>query len=415
MINFIKFIKGFLVVEVKGFSPERFINLCANKKILIWQLKKNKNAYTFCISVKGYKLLKPIVRKTNTKIKIVDKIGLPFFFYKYRKRKLFFMGIGVFVSFIYILSLFIWRIEFVGNYTYTDELLLKYLSSNDYKVGMKKTEVISSEIEKRIMKDFQDISWASIEVNGTKMILHLQETLERHEDVAESIPSDIIAEKDGVITSIVTRKGMPMVVEGDVVVKGDVLVTGDLLIKMEEVLRDVEFVHADGDIYAQTIYHYEDEVPLYYQEKVFTGKTQKGYTYNFFNNNITLYHPRIKLEEYDTIIKNKTYKIGKNFFLPVEQIKTEYREYYMADQYYTLEEATNLLNHRLNKYIKELEEKGVQILENNVKIKEENDVVILEGQLVLIERIGIDQPINISERRIEYEDEIIREDDGDTQ
>lgn len=39
-----------------------------------------------------------------------------------------------------------------------------------------------------------------------------------------NLPTDLIADKNGVITSMITRKGVPMVSVGDTVKKGDLLV-----------------------------------------------------------------------------------------------------------------------------------------------------------------------------------------------
>jgi similar to stage IV sporulation protein len=224
-----------------------------------------------------------------------------------------------------------------------------------------------------------------------------------------------VAEKDGIITSIVTRQGMPQVVQGDVVKKGDVLVSGDLLIKMEEVLKDVEFTHSDADIYAKTLYEYEDALALEYQEKVYTGKKKKAYAFSLFNQKVTFFHPKIKYDNYDRIEKNQTLKIGTDFFLPFENISIQYNEYYFEQKQYTKEEAEEILQFNLNKFIKELEEKGVQILENNVKIIEENNSFIAEGHIIVIEKIGKDEIINTSEQRLKYEDDIIRENDADSQ
>lgn len=381
----------------------------------MWNLTKKRDGYIFCISVKGFKLIRPFVKKTKTKVEILDKIGLPFFFYKYRKRKIFFLGIGIFAICLYALSLFIWKIEIEGNYTYTDEMFLKYLAKNKYTVGMKKNNVKSSEIEKKIMSKFEDVAWVTAEVTGTKLRLYFEETQENYKPIEEKEPCDIVANKDGIITSIVTRNGMPKVKKGDVVEKGDVLVAGDLLIKMEEVLKDVEFTHSDADIYAKTIYEYNDSLEFNYTEKVRTGNKKKGYSFSLFNNKITIFHPRIKYEKYDRIVKNKTMKIGKDFYLPFQTITMEYNEYNYEERQYTIDEAKSIIQKNLEKFIQELEEKGVQILENNVKIIEEKDGVIAEGDLIVIEKIGREILINPNERRQKYEDEIVREDDTDSQ
>ena len=45
------------------------------------------------------------------------------------------------------------------------------------------------------------------------------------------------------------------------------------------------------------------------------------------------------------------------------------------------------------KYIKNLLQKGVQIIENNVKIQENGSFYIIEGQVAARERIAIQQPV----------------------
>ena len=78
--------QGYLRIIVTGYSPERFLNLCKNKNIDIWGLQPQKDTYKMHIKVKDFKKIKPMVRKTVSKVKIEKKIGLPFFFFKFRIR-----------------------------------------------------------------------------------------------------------------------------------------------------------------------------------------------------------------------------------------------------------------------------------------------------------------------------------------
>ncbi|HEX3078467.1 MAG TPA: sporulation protein YqfD, partial [Lachnospiraceae bacterium] len=67
LIKLIKWFRGYLLVTIKGYSPERFINLCSAKNILIWNLMQTKEGYEFNISVQGFKQLRQVVRKTKTR------------------------------------------------------------------------------------------------------------------------------------------------------------------------------------------------------------------------------------------------------------------------------------------------------------------------------------------------------------
>ena len=63
LLSVIKYFRGYVHVKLTGYAPERFLNLCGNRNILIWNLKPCENGYTFCISVDAFRQLKPILKK----------------------------------------------------------------------------------------------------------------------------------------------------------------------------------------------------------------------------------------------------------------------------------------------------------------------------------------------------------------
>ena len=125
LTKLLNWFRGYLYVRIKGSSPERFINLCCNKKLFIWDLKQIDDEYRFHISIKNYKKLKPIAKKTGIIPRIIKKKGFPFFLYRNRKRKGFFVGLLMCVIIIYMMSLYIWNISIVGGSKYTTEAMVK--------------------------------------------------------------------------------------------------------------------------------------------------------------------------------------------------------------------------------------------------------------------------------------------------
>lgn len=71
LLSVIKYFKGYVYVRLSGYAPERFLNLCGSRDILIWNLKSIADGYEFCISVAGFKQLRPILKKTRTHIRII--------------------------------------------------------------------------------------------------------------------------------------------------------------------------------------------------------------------------------------------------------------------------------------------------------------------------------------------------------
>ena len=123
----IKYFRGYVHVKLTGYAPERFLNLCGNRNILIWNLKPCENGYTFCISVDAFRQLKPILKKTKTQIRIQKRVGMPFCAFRYRRRYLFPAGLLFFCFLLYDLSGFIWNIEINGNSYLTTETILDFL------------------------------------------------------------------------------------------------------------------------------------------------------------------------------------------------------------------------------------------------------------------------------------------------
>ena len=138
LIDKLKYLQGYVKVKLYGYAPERFLNLCSNRNILIWNLEYEDGNYIFCISIKGLKSLKPILKKTRTTFVILERYGMPFYLHRYRKRKLFAVGILVCSLLLYTMSLFVWKIQVEGNLHRTDEGIIKFLEEHQIYHGIQK-------------------------------------------------------------------------------------------------------------------------------------------------------------------------------------------------------------------------------------------------------------------------------------
>ena len=64
------------------------------------------------------------------------------------------------------------------------------------------------------------------------------------------------------------------------------------------------------------------------------------------------------------------------------------REYQNVEYEYTLEEAKIRLNEKLSTFITTLEQKGVQIIEKNVKIDTNSSSWVISGEFLVRENVG---------------------------
>lgn len=414
IIWFWKYINGYVVIKISGFSPERFINLCANKKLYIWNIKKVSDGFSFAISTKAFFMLRPIARKSGCRIKIIKKVGLPFKFRFFRHRKFFLVGflLGVFI--IVFLSFFIWKIEVHGNYIYTTEQMINYLNDHDIKVGSFKYGIKCSELDSIIISDLEKTMWVSSEIKGTKLAIYIREGIQFEKQEVFNENCDIVANRAGTIVSIITRKGSPLVKQGDEVEIGDVLVTGTLEITELTQLKAVEFTSSDADIYLKTSYDYKDSININYIDKQYIeGGEKKDRTLVLFDYKINLFNPSINDRVYDKMETNKQLVILDNFYLPISIYSVVYKPYYEYEKIYSYDEAKAILQNNLNRTIKELEANNIQIINNNVVYKAEGDYVIAQGEIITIEKTGEKKLFDENVRRQEY-NEYFTEDNGDT-
>ena len=390
-----RYLQGYLKIRVTGYSPERFLNLCKNKKIDVWGLEAKQNAYDMFIRITGFRKLKPILKKTQTKVTIEGRYGLPFFFHKYRKRKLFFAGVILCMILIYSFTFFIWNIDLQGNLTITDDVLLEYLSTQNVSHGMVKMKVDCEKIAKDIRKNFNDIIWVSASVQGTRLFIHVKENTDTFEMTEENEePSDIVADKDGIIKSIVTRNGVPQVVAGDEIKKGDILVSGtvDVLNDAKEVVSH-RYVTSDADIVLERVVQYEDYIAKKYDKKQYTDKKRKLFFIKFGERVLSFGWTKNSFEYIETRSHETELKLGDNFYLPFQMGSKTFLEYEFEETEYGKEQMETLLTSRYERFCRELEENNATILDSNFSIMEEKDGFRASATITLLEEVGINRKI----------------------
>lgn len=403
LLKIIRYVKGYIRIRITGYSTERFLNACSHRGIILWGLEPKGRAYEMNISIPGFRKLKPIIRKTGTKVSIVERFGLPFFLHKYRKRKMFFAGALLFAALIFLMSRYIWNIDIKGNLTYTDETLLKFLKTREVENGMRVSEVDCARIVKDIRKEYDDIIWVSASIQGTRLIIQVKEnedTIPAMDEAAENPdqekPTDIVADRDCVITRIVPRNGIPMVSEGAEVKTGDVLVSGQVPV-MDDAGTVVAYQYheSDADIQGRTVIEYQDEMELGYEEKeyYYDKKTHLPLEKNAYFVKIGRYtlefgNIRNQYRAWEMYGCEKQLCIAENFYLPISYGKKTARPYESDEIKYTKEELQQRLSRKFQQYCKDLEKKGVEIIENDVKIYTGSQKAEAKGRLTVLMPIG---------------------------
>ena len=363
--------KNIIKIQVTGLSTERFINICRHHQIYFTGIINDSDGFKGEMIAKDFFKLKPIIKTTGVHVIILEKMG-PYFTYRANRNRIaLIFGFIIFIGTIWTLSKHIWKIEFNGNLFYSEETLLEFLEENQITTGSKASAINEETLETLIRKEFEEIIWVSVSLNGTRLTIDIKENDTKPLSENEEQPRDIIASKEGTIKSIFVRTGTALVKPGDKVKAGDVLVASKVSCtneSMEE--KKIIYTPADADILIETINEYNDSIERSYQERVYTGEVLEQTVIRIEDKLIETSMKKCKFKHYDVVVDYAS-PFGKKY----EYCYRYYREYKIIDKNYSDSQLKALLNENLLKYINKLEENSIQILENSVKI----DIIGFKG------------------------------------
>jgi len=387
--------EGYLGLRVRGYGAERFFNLLKSGGLDFWDLRQKKDGYYFYMGLKDFYKIRPLLRKSHVSMRIASRTGMPFFLYRNRKRKAFAAAALSFFVLLYVMSLFIWNISFEGNRHYSRETLLDYLGTQDIRYGMVKFGISCDELEEGIRSAFPEVTWVSARVSGTRLLVKLKENeVLSAVPEAENEPCELVARAPGTITKMIVRQGKAAVAPGDEVNEGQQLIAGQLSILNDggETVRTA-YVHADGDVYARTQYRYEETFSQYHTVRAMTGEKRYGAGFMAGPYRLRFLMPTFGEKSWNYVTDLTQLCLFGDFYLPLYVEKIEGEGFVTYERPYRQEEKEEEARKLQEYYQKNLMEKGVQILSNDVKIQEDGALWKVEGLVTGEEQIGVERYI----------------------
>lgn len=423
LIKIIKYFRGYLCIRVTGQSTERFLNACSHRGIYIWGLRPVKNAYEMYISIKDFHNLKPVLKKTGTKVVIIRREGFPFFLQKYRKQKMLFTGAILALFVLFSLSCVVWDIHITGNQRYTDETLLEFLTEKEVYNGMLKKDIDCDRIVKDIRKEYNDIIWVSASIQGTRLMIQIKEnedsvSVNEKAEVVEKA-YDIVADESCIITELVIRKGIAQVKEGDEIKAGDILVSGLVPVKNDagEVIEYQKQI-SDADITGKSVITYQNSIQNTYNDKKDLSIIKKEYYMVLGKYRISFGGIKNEYENFEESSTQIHFRLTKHFYLPFYIGQRSVIPYENIEKTYSDVQIRKILTKAFLYDCEDLEKKGVEILQNDVKIYRGSLSSEAKGTLTVEKSVGMakaSKEIEISnQQENEQSGELIDGNDGNS-
>lgn len=246
IIQFLRYLFGYINFRAFGGFPDRFINLCTKEGIPLWNVRNINNNITASTTVQGYLSIHTVARKSGMRVISTDKVGLKYFMRKHKTRVGILAGAVLSAIIISVLTQFVWSVSVVGNTTLEEDVILSTFEKYGVKVGVPASSIDNDEVASLVMNEIESLSWVSVNMKGSVVVIEVREKTEAPEIYDASKPTNVIASEDGVILSIDVLYGNEEVKPGSAVIKGDLLISGVVAHKD----GSEKTIHADGYVKA---------------------------------------------------------------------------------------------------------------------------------------------------------------------
>jgi similar to stage IV sporulation protein len=359
--------------------------------MVLWDIEKKEQTCLLNILLKDYLSLLPIVRKTKPGVVILKRVGLPFFIAFMRKKSVFFSGLMIAVAFWVASSLFVWNIRIEGNLEVSTDVMKNFLMEEGIRIGIPKSKVDIEQLEKALRNTFPQIVWTSARMDGTSLSIFIKENetgeFRLEEPFMEDTAFDIVSDCEGMIVSMIVRSGVPRVKVGDTIKEDMVLVEGKIPIYQEDgSIREYMLVRSDADILVERQRQFSARVPFQYLKQVYTGREKQSYALRIGEK---VYFDRLEDAFFvqEQIVTQRRPEVFESLSIPIYFLTRTQREYQNVLETHTEEEAGTLLAEKLSLFLNGLEEKGVQIIQKDVRIETSMDAWVLYGTFLVREQI----------------------------
>ena len=376
-----------VTIEAIGFKPERLLNELTHKGIDFTETEKlDVETLKLVILNKDTAALADAARRLNIEAAIIRRSGLLKFLKRFKKRYILIALPFLLLAAVFYLSTFIWELEITGNVTVPQSVIYQALEECGVGIGTNglhlNNEIIRSEMVYKIKK----LSWLTVRVNGSRALVVVRERRDKPELIDESLYTNILSAKTGIIEKVTALSGKALVKKGDTILQGQTLITGELSDKQEQ----LRHVRALGEVWARTWYEKTLTIPLNNFTKQYTEKEKKQYSVIICNLRLNFYfNSSISYEYYDKITTEKRPEI-LGLALPVSLITNTYKEYTAVRDSITKEAAEQLLKDRLIKWVA-FESGGAELKSADFTVTEDRGFLNVSVLAECYEQIGITQ------------------------
>lgn len=393
LLRLVNALRGSVRLEVEGAFPERFLNLCAQRGILFWNVEwMEATRLRLTVTRRGSRQAAALGERTLCTVTPAGRSGMPCFLARFRKRYAFWVGMGLSMAAVCVLSSFVLTIEVKGNTTVPTAQILTELRRQGLGIGTFGPGLDERTVGNKVLLQLPQLSWLSINLYGTRAEVLVREAVEAPELVDAQEYGSVVARASGIVTRVEALTGEAVVKVGDTVLEGETLISGTVHLEGPAYSDKPEIgqiqVRASGRVYARTWRTMAAQLPLEAQVKRYTGEetnlwsvTALGRRTDFFGKG------GISFDRYDKISHTWTLTLPGGEEMPLAVQRETCRAYELETLAVEPDAAEAMLKERLLEALEEAVGEG-EIVSTEFAVETENGMLTVTLQAECREEIG---------------------------
>ncbi|MGI6732965.1 MAG: sporulation protein YqfD [Anaerovoracaceae bacterium] len=298
-------------------------------------------------------------------------------------------GFILFLVIVFLQTSFISEIRVYGYESLTEREILAHLKEAGLFVGCSRS-IDPDRVEIEMYRSLDTISWIGITFKGGLAEVTVVEGTEPVDRVEDGQPCHIVAAKEGYIEKIIAREGKEAVVKDDFVRVGDVLISGILEIEDKTYSRDPDsviyrYVHAEGEVYAKTVYRFICYQETHNLEKRKTGRSIPGIRLTLGNRT---WNTSGLIAPFDTSLYEEKKILDLIWPFPVEIAVNRVWELELYREKRTREQIEKQAKRQTRELIRNNIPASAQILNKSLKFLPEENIIKVTIMIEALEQIG---------------------------
>lgn len=337
------FCRGYVTIQIEGFSAARFLKRLTEAGIRVSRVRRiDAGTIALTMPAKRFRAVHRLKKGLPLRVRIVGRSGLPFQLQKLRRRPVLWIGTVVLFCAMVFCSFRIWVIRIDETERVDPEEIRLLLKEHGIRPGALLQGPILITAANDLSAQIHDAAFIGLDREGVMLKVTVVEALPASPKKTACVPSDVIAQKDGVVTDILVMRGQARVKVGDSVKAGDVLISGTVNYREQSYETA-----ADGTVRAAVQYRAEVDLCDRISEAVETERTEAVRILRI--GETELFRTKPSFPQY-RLTDAKTAQIGSLFPIFMETMTA--REIVIRERMVTEEEAEQeaLIRARENAY-----------------------------------------------------------------